>query len=56
MGFESSTNRMIYKRDYRIVVSWDINDNMYWTLFRKGIPVQANEEEMELVNSVLKLK
>ena len=56
MRFESSTNRMIHKQDYSITVNWDINGNMYWELFKKGLPVIANEEEMELVNSVLKLK
>jgi len=46
---------MIYKQDYKIVVTWDINGNLYWMLYRKGIPVNANEEEMELVKSVLKI-
>ena len=56
MGFESSTNRMIYKQDYKIVGTWTVNGDFFWTLYRKGMPVNANEEEMELVNSVLKLK
>ena len=46
---------MIYKQDYKLVTTWDINGNPYWILYRKGVPVAANEEEMELVKSILKL-
>ena len=51
----SLTNHMIHKQDYKIVGTWDMNGNFYWMLYRKGMPVNANEEEMELVKSVLKI-
>jgi len=47
---------MIYKQDYKVVVHWDTNGNMYWELFRKDEPVLVSEEEKELVKSVLKLE
>jgi hypothetical protein len=47
---------MIFKQDYKLVVNWDINGTMYWQLFKKGEPIIPNENEKELVNSVLKLK
>ena len=50
-----SNHIMIYKQDYELVVNWDINGNLYWKLYRKGIPVIASEEKKELVRSVLKL-
>lgn len=46
---------MIYKQDYKLVVTWDTNSNMYWMLYRKGLPVNANEEELALVKSILKI-
>ena len=55
MRFESSTNRMIYKQDYKIVGTCTMNGDFFWMLYRKGMPVNANEEEMELVKSVLKI-
>lgn len=45
----------MFKQDYKLVVNWDTNGNMYWELFKKGEPVIANEKEMELVKSTLKL-
>ncbi len=35
----------MYKRDYKIIISADVNDEVYWQMLRKGEPASCNEEE-----------
>lgn len=39
----------MFLRDYKIVISTDINDHTYWLLFRKGELKKADREELSMV-------
>ena len=43
----------MYKRDYTIIISADVNDNVYWQMLRKGEPAVCNEEEEKMVEGML---
>ena len=44
----------MFKRDYTIIISADVNDNVYWQMLRKGEPSVCNKEEEEkLVEEML---
>lgn len=43
----------MYKRDYTIIISADVNDEVYWQMLRKGEPVACNEEEEKLVEEMV---
>ena len=44
----------MFKRDYTIIISADVNDNVYWQMLRKGEPAVCNKEEEEkLVEEML---
>lgn len=43
----------MYKRDYKIIISADANDEVYWQMLRKGEPAACNEEEEKLVEEML---
>jgi len=45
---------MMNKEDYKLEIRWDKDGIPYWHLIRKDVPVFANEEELELVHSVMK--
>ncbi len=42
----------MYKRDYTIIISADVNDNVYWQLLIKGEPAACNEKEMKMVADI----
>lgn len=42
---------MLYKQDYKVVINWDINGNMYLEYFKKGTPIIPTKEEKEFVLS-----
>lgn len=42
----------MFKRDYTIIISADVNDNVYWQMLRKGEPAVCNEEEEKLVEEM----
>ena len=42
----------MYKRDYTIIISADVNDEVYWQMLRKGEPAACNEEEEKLVEEM----
>lgn len=44
---------MINKRDYTIIISADINDNIYWQMLRKGEQAACNEEELKLAKEMI---
>ena len=41
------------RRDYRIIISADMNDTAYWQLLRKGEPAACNEQEIRMVSQIL---
>ena len=41
------------RRDYRIIISADVNDTTYWQLLRKGEPAACNEQEIRMVSQIL---
>ena len=41
------------RRDYKIIISADMNDTTYWQLLRKGEPAACNEQEIRLVSQIL---
>lgn len=43
----------MYKRDYTIIISADVNDEVYWQMLRKGEPAACNEEEIRMVSQIL---
>ena len=43
----------MFLRDYKIVISADTSDRVYWQLFRKGEPKKADREELVMVCNVL---
>ena len=43
----------MFKRDYTIIISADVNDNVYWQMLRKGEPAVCNKEEEKLVEEML---
>ena len=42
----------MFKRDYKIIIQADNNDEVYWSLLRKGEPAVCNEEEIRMVSSI----
>ena len=40
---------MKFKRDYKIAVTADMNDRIYWQLLRKGEPVNPSDEDKQVV-------
>ena len=43
----------MYKRDYKIIISADVNDEVYWQMLRKGDPVACNEEGEKLAEEMI---
>lgn len=43
----------MYKRDYTIIISADVNDKVYWQMLRKGDPAACNEEEEKLAAEMI---
>lgn len=43
----------MYKRDYKIIISADVNDEVYWQMLRKGEPAACNEEEEKLAEEMI---
>ena len=43
----------MYKRDYKIIISADVNDEVYWQILRKGEPAACNEEEEKLAEEMI---
>lgn len=43
----------MYKRDYTIIISTDVNDEVYWQMLRKGELAACNEEEEKLAEEML---
>lgn len=41
------------RRDYKIIISADVNDTTYWQLLRKGEPAVCNEQEIRMVSQIL---
>ena len=41
------------RKDYRIIISADVNDTTYWQLLRKGEPAACNEQEIRMVSQIL---
>lgn len=47
----------IFKRDYKIEITFDINGTPAWMLYYKGKGIVANEEQERLVyDTLVKLK
>ncbi len=46
----------MYKQDYKLTISSDINGEFYWQMFRKGEPIYPTADEKllmkEMINSV----
>ena len=42
-------NDNIFKRDYKIEITFDINGLPHWSLYRKGIRIVANDEQEHMV-------
>ena len=42
----------MFKRDYKIIIQADNNDNVYWSLLKKGEHVVCNEEEIRMVSCI----
>lgn len=42
----------MFKRDYKIIIQADNNDEFYWSLLRKGEPAACNEKEIRMVSTV----
>ena len=40
------------RRDYKIIISADVNDTTYWQLLRKGEPAACNEQEIRMVSQI----
>lgn len=41
---------MIYKKqDYKMVINWDINGNLYFELYHKGVRKFMDEKETEFI-------
>lgn len=45
---------MVFKRDYSIEVSADMNDRTYWRLTRKGELVNPSDEDKQVVAAMLR--
>lgn len=43
----------IFKRDYKIEINFDINGLPHWRLYRKGIGIVANDEQIQMVSETL---
>ena len=43
----------MYKQDYKIIISADANDEVYWQILRKGEPADCNEEEEKLAEEMI---
>jgi len=43
----------MYKRDYTIIISADVNDTVYWQMLRKGEPIACNRKEEKLAEEML---
>lgn len=41
------------RRDYKIIISADVNNTTYWQLLRKGEPASCNEQEIRMVSQIL---
>ncbi len=41
--------KTIFKRDYKIEITFDINGLPQWGLYRKGIGIVANDEQEQMV-------
>lgn len=44
----------IFKRDYKIEITFDINGTPTWMLCYKGIAIVANKEQEQLVSDTLR--
>lgn len=44
----------MFARDYKIEITADVNDRVFWKLTRKGELTSPNDEEKELVESMLR--
>ena len=46
----------MYKQDYKLTISSDINGEFYWQMFKKGEPIHPTADEKllmkEMINSV----
>lgn len=43
----------MYNQDYKIVISADINGEIYWQMFRKGEPIFPTENEKILMKEMI---
>jgi hypothetical protein len=42
----------MFRKDYKIIIQADNNDNVYWDLLKKGEQAACNEEEIRMVSSI----
>ena len=42
----------MFRKDYKIIIQADNNDNVYWDLLKKGEQAACNEEEKRMVSSI----
>lgn len=40
-------------KDYSMIIANDDNGNVFWRLYRKGMPAACNEKEIRMVSRVL---
>lgn len=44
----------IFKRDYEIIIKFDMEGNPFWILLHKGIMKTSNPEEFEMIIDAMK--
>ena len=50
VGSNPADPTMIYKKqDYKMVINWDINGNLYFELYHKGVRKFMDEKETEFI-------
>lgn len=43
----------MYKQDYKLTISSDINGEFYWQMFRKGEPINPTADEKLLIKKMI---
>jgi len=44
---------VLFKRDYKITISADVTDKVYWEVSKKGEPVLLNDDEFKIVSEMV---
>ena len=44
---------MKYKRDYKIIIEADVNDEVYWNVYRKGDKSLATNFDLQVISEML---